>query len=101
MATFGIEGMRYFGNLRATGMVSETEDLTYVFNICNGLDDKLRDDGNTRSFYWANDDCWEIDLHSSGSGGIDDDVVEGVGGHGSIIRGMKTTSRRWSLVSGL
>jgi hypothetical protein len=26
---------------------------------------------------------------------IDDDVVEGVGGHGSIIRGMKSAPLRW------
>lgn len=70
MATFGIEGMRYFPNARAAGV--EVEDLTYVFNICNGLDEELRDAGHTRTFYWANRDCWEIDLRSSSMGGIDD-----------------------------
>ena len=65
MARFGIEGIRYFANLRATGLASEAEDLTYVFNICNGLDEELRDAGHTRQFYWANRDCWEIDLHAA------------------------------------
>src|SRR5262245_50514429 len=40
MATFGVEGIRYFSHLRATGLVANggPEDLTYVFNICNGFD---------------------------------------------------------------
>jgi hypothetical protein len=42
MARFGIEGIRYFGAARAAG-VSTAEDLTYVFNVCNGLDSALRD----------------------------------------------------------
>jgi hypothetical protein len=37
MANFGIEGIRYFGNLRNSG-TGKADDLTYVFNICNGLD---------------------------------------------------------------
>jgi len=78
MATFGIEGIRYFSNLRATGLVSKAEDLTYVFNICNGLDRELRDRGHTRRFYWANRDCWENDLHSSSMGGADDDWADDV-----------------------
>jgi hypothetical protein len=78
MASFGIEGIRYFPNLRATGLVTKAEDLTYVFNICNGLDRELRNAGHTRRFYWANRDCWEIDLHSSGLGGADDDWADDV-----------------------
>ena len=78
MARFGIEGIRFFGALRASGAVTKSEDLTYVFNICNGLDEALRDAGHTRAFYWANDDCWEIDIHSSTMGGIDDDWVDDV-----------------------
>lgn len=77
MATFGIEGIRYFGNARSAG-VSTAEDLTYVFNICNGLDDKLRGAGHTRKFYWANDSCWETDLRSSASGGSDDSWADSV-----------------------
>jgi hypothetical protein len=77
MARFGIEGIRYFGALRASGVAS-ADDLTYVFNICNGLDGQLRDAGHTRVFYWANDDCWEIDLRSSSMGGIDDDWSDDV-----------------------
>jgi hypothetical protein len=78
MANFGIEGIRYFANLRATGLVSKAEDLTYVFNICNGLDSELRGAGHTRRFYWANRDCWEVDLHSSALGGADDDWADDV-----------------------
>jgi hypothetical protein len=38
MATFGIEGIRNFSPLRASGAVTKADDLTYTFNICNGLD---------------------------------------------------------------
>jgi hypothetical protein len=39
MATFGIEGIRHFAALRASGTIRSTTagDLTYVFNICDGL----------------------------------------------------------------
>ena len=47
MASFGIEGIRYFANSRASGAVTKAEDLTYVFNVCNGLDDELRAAGHT------------------------------------------------------
>jgi hypothetical protein len=79
MATFGIEGIRYFENFRNSG-AGNADDLTYVFNICNGLDNKLRESGHTRTFYWANDSCWEIDLRdaSSGGGGIDDQWADNV-----------------------
>ena len=63
MATFGIEGIRYFGNLRSSG-VATADDLTYVFNICNGLDEKLRTLVITE-VHWANHDCWEIDSRDS------------------------------------
>jgi len=72
MATFGVEGIRYFSHFRATGLASGAEDLTYVFNISNGFDEQLRDAGHTRKFYWANRDVWENDLHSGGLGGDDD-----------------------------
>jgi hypothetical protein len=72
MASFGVEGIRHFSNLRAAGAVTKADDLTYVFNICNGLDEQLRDAGHTRSFYWAETDCWEIDLRDRSVGGIDD-----------------------------
>jgi hypothetical protein len=73
MARFGIEGIRYFSNARAAG-VSTAGDLTYTFNRCNGLDDELRAAGHTRSFYWANTDCWETDIRDTDSGGGGDDV---------------------------
>ena len=78
MARFGIEGICYFDKLRASGVVSKADDLTYVFNICNGLDRELRNKGHTRAFYWANDDCWEIDLRSVTAGGIDDNWADDV-----------------------
>ncbi len=51
MASFGVEGIRYFSNFRKSGAGTGAEDLTYVFNICNGFDEKLRDAGHTRKFY--------------------------------------------------
>ena len=71
MATFGIEGIRHFSHLRASGEVTKADDLTYVFNNCNGLDGKLRGAGHSRSFYWAETDCWESDLRDVTLGGGD------------------------------
>ena len=70
MANFGIEGIRYFGNARAN-KVATVSDFTYTFNICNGLDAKLRSAGHDRGFYWANQDCWESDIRDSDQGGDD------------------------------
>ena len=53
-------------------------DLTYVFNICNGLDRELRDGGLTRKFYWSETNCWEIDMRDVSQGGIDDDWADAV-----------------------
>ena len=77
MATFGIEGIRYFANARANG-VSTAEDLTYIFNICNGLDERLRSRGHTRRFYWANQNCWETDIRDTDQGGDDTSWVDDV-----------------------
>lgn len=76
MATFGIEGIRHFSHARAAGW--DASDLTYVFNNCNGLDNALRSHGHTRSFYWAETDCWEIDLNDTSKGGIDSDYGDNV-----------------------
>jgi hypothetical protein len=78
MATFGIEGIRHFSHLRASGTVTKADDLTYVFNICNGLDRQLRDAGHTRSFYWAETDVWEIDMKDVSGGGIDNEMADDV-----------------------
>ena len=48
MARFGVEGIRYFNHARAAG-VSTAGDLTYTFNRCNGIDQKLRSAGHTRT----------------------------------------------------
>jgi Family of unknown function (DUF6345) len=77
MGTFGIEGIRYFDALRASG-VAYADDLTYVFNVCNGLDRELRATGHTRTFYLANNDCWETDLRSTTVGGNDDSWSDNV-----------------------
>ncbi|AFZ23088.1 hypothetical protein Cylst_0761 [Cylindrospermum stagnale PCC 7417] len=77
MAKFGIEGIRSFSNARAAG-VSTAGDLTYTFNICNGFDSKLRSAGHTRSFYFANTDCWETDIRDSDKGGDDVNWVDNV-----------------------
>jgi hypothetical protein len=77
MATFGIEGIRYFANARAN-KVSTAGDFTYTFNICNGLDSKLRSAGHTRTFYWANQSCWETDIRDTDKGGSDSSWVDNV-----------------------
>ncbi len=76
MARFGIEGIRYFDHVRDAGY--DAADLVYVFNICNGLRDRLNDAGHANAFYWVNTDCWEIDLRSVTMGGIDDDWADDV-----------------------
>ncbi|HYZ96462.1 MAG TPA: DUF6345 domain-containing protein, partial [Nitrososphaeraceae archaeon] len=75
MATFGISGIRYFGNLRKVGgdKTKKIDDLTYVFNICNGLDRKLKDAGHIGAFYLTNDNVWETDLRDPSAGGGGDD----------------------------
>ncbi|MBV6439202.1 MAG: hypothetical protein DYG98_27865 [Haliscomenobacteraceae bacterium CHB4] len=78
MASFGIEGIRHFSNLRASGAVAKAEDLHYVFNICNGLYRELNKGGHTCSFYYANRDCWEIDMRDTSLGGIDKDIADNV-----------------------
>lgn len=77
MARFGVEGIRYFDQARANG-VSTAGDLTYVFNICNGIDSKLRSAGHDRIFYWANTDCWETDIRDTDQGGDDRNWVDNV-----------------------
>lgn len=77
MAGFGVEGIRYFDQLRASG-VAWADDLTYTFNRCNGFDQQLREAGHTRSFYWANNDCWEVDVRSSTFGGADNSWADNV-----------------------
>ncbi len=76
MATFAVEGIRYFSNARAAGI--NVNDLTYTFNRCNGFDEKLRSAGHTRAFYWANRDCWETDIRDSDRGGDDVHWVDNV-----------------------
>ena len=51
MASFGIEGVRHFSHARAAGVGAE--DLTYVFNNCNGMDNALRSAGHSRAFYFS------------------------------------------------
>ena len=69
MASFGVEGIRYFNHARAAG-VSTAGDLTYTFNRANGIDSKLRSRGHTRAFYWANTNCWETDIRDTDKGGL-------------------------------
>ena len=77
MVSFGIDAIRYFGNARSAG-VSTAEDLSYTFNRANGFDSKLRSAGHTKSFYWANTDCWETDIRDSDKGGDDRSYVDNV-----------------------
>ena len=76
MATFGVEGIRYFPHARAAGI--DVSDLTYTFNRCNGFDSELRSAGHTRAFYHANTDCWETDIRDSDKGGDDVHWVDNV-----------------------
>ncbi|MCZ8360877.1 MAG: DUF6345 domain-containing protein [Microcystis sp. LE19-388.1G] len=76
MATFGVEGIRYFSNARAAGI--SVSDLTYTFNRCNGFDSKLQSAGHTRAFYFANTNCWETDIRDSDRGGDDVHWVDNV-----------------------
>jgi hypothetical protein len=69
-ASFGVEAIRHFGNARSNG-VSSAADLTYTFNRSNGFDRELRSAGHARSFYFADQNCWENDLEDTGSGGDD------------------------------
>ncbi|MBK8799387.1 MAG: hypothetical protein IPM07_25195 [Anaerolineales bacterium] len=104
MATFGIEGIRYFDKLRAAGYAAS--DLRYVFNVCNGLLRKLESRGHTKTFYYANDDCWETDIRSSFQGGGDNDYADNVdlffiythGNHdskGNIQLGYNVKKDKW------
>jgi hypothetical protein len=112
MARFGVEGIRYFGHARAAG-ISTAGDLTYTFNRCNGLDQKLRSAGHNRAFYYSNTSCWETDIRDNDQGGSDkafaDDVdlfwIETHGGHDANGRARllydtpksnwRTTSDKW------
>ncbi len=92
MATFGIEGIRYFANAQAN-KVTTAADFTYTFNICNGLDEALRDAGHTRGFYWANQDCWESDIRDTDQGG--DDVTPWNGGNVAWERSHLNRDHLW------
>lgn len=76
MATFGIEGIRHFSHARAAGW--DVSDAWFSFNICNGLDKRLRKKGHNRSFYWGETNCWEIDIKDQTKGGIDSSMADGV-----------------------
>lgn len=70
MAKFGIEAIRYFKNGRAAG-ITNSGDLTYTFNRANGFRRELSNAGHSRSFYWANTDCYETDIRDTSLGGDD------------------------------
>jgi hypothetical protein len=97
MASFGIEGIKHFANLRASGTVSKIEDITYVYDICGGLDRELRSAGHRRKFYWGDTACWEIDMRDVARGGIDNDWADDVSlffilTHGNHTRGHAVLS---------
>ena len=43
MPSFGIEGIRKFSHLHSSGAVSKADELTYTFNIGNGIQVSVRD----------------------------------------------------------
>lgn len=77
MARFGIEGIKTFGNARANG-ITTAGDFTYTFNICNGLDERLRSRGHVREFYFGNQDCFENDIRDDNQGGDDKNFADKV-----------------------
>jgi Family of unknown function (DUF6345) len=110
MVSFGIDAIRYFNNARNAG-VSKASDLSYTFNRANGFDSKLRSAGHTKSFYWANTDCWETDIRDSDQGGDDSTYVDTVdlfwiethGNHtsdGQVFLRFDTPQTTWRTKSG-
>jgi hypothetical protein len=109
VATFGVEGIRYFGNARANG-VSSAADFTYAYNITNGIVNKLQSAGHTKGFYFTGQDCWETDLRDDNQGGDDANYADNVdlffimthGGHESdgqarmLYDTPQTQWRTWS-----
>ncbi|MDL2354863.1 MAG: DUF6345 domain-containing protein [Pseudomonadota bacterium] len=114
MARFGVEGIRYFSHGRAAG-ITTAGDLTYTFNRCNGLDQKLRSAAHSRAFYYSNTSCWETDIRDTDKGGDDTTYVDAVdlfwidthGGHEADGRirllydipktNWRTVSDKWQL----
>jgi hypothetical protein len=75
---FGVEGIRYFDQFRANNPGSSVADLTYTYNVTNGVYNKLRDAGYPNNFYWAGGDAWELDLHKEEDGGLDSSMADDV-----------------------
>jgi hypothetical protein len=76
---FGVEGIRYFDKFRAANSwAAKTADLTYTYNITNGVVNTLRDAGYPNNFYWAGEDAWELDLQSTDAGGLDAEMTDDV-----------------------
>lgn len=78
MAIFGVEGMRIFAVYRANNPGSKTSDMTYTYNVTNGLDEALREGGHRRGFYWAGNDVWEKDMRDVDVGGLDNVYADNV-----------------------
>jgi Family of unknown function (DUF6345) len=118
LATFGIEGIRYWDRARANGFCMA--DTTYTFNICNGLSRQLlRDVRHRQEFYLHGDDCWETDIRDFDQGGRDTQWADSVdlffiathgnteisGGGATLYYNVKmnewfTTSDTWQLGEG-
>ena len=75
---FGVEGIRYFDQLRANNPGIKANDLTYTYNITNGVYNKLTGAGYPNNFYWAGSDAWELDLHKAEDGGLDESMADDV-----------------------
>lgn len=74
----GVEGIRYFNDFNANvpGLKKKAVNFTYVYNVTNGvwgLHKGLVDD-----FYFTQDNCWEKDLRSQSSGGLDNVYADDV-----------------------
>ncbi len=76
---FGVEGIRDFGNFRAANdWAKKTADLTYTYNITNGVYNTLRNAGYSNRFYWAGENAWELDLQSAHLSGLDASMADDV-----------------------
>lgn len=91
MAVFGIEGTRIFKVYRDNHPGSKLADMTYTYNVTNGLDEALRDGGHRLGFYWAGINSWEIDLRDYNQNGLDDVYADTVDLFFIITHGGRST----------
>jgi len=75
-ADVGVEGVKSFSNHNAA-LGEHLGTLSYTFNICNGVWNKLNS-GTSLNFYFGRTDCWEVDLRDVAQGGLDSSLADNV-----------------------